>query len=375
MPLKMPPPAAEFSWGQVSAFRLRRQHLLEPAPSIVEAARDLAGVQAQVLSCAEMSLFLRSEGVDRETVGTALWRDRSLIKLWAMRGTLHLFPADEMGLWAAALGSRRHYLREAWMRFYGITASDVEQVVEAVAGALDGRCLTREELSREIIARTGKSHLAERLASGWGGLLKPASYRGHLCFGPNRGRNVTFTRPELGSRPPEDQAVAEVARRFLRAYGPATHAEFARWWGGQITEGREIFAAMGSQLTPILVEGRRLWVLTADLETLTALTPVDDLLLLGGFDPYTLHLSPHAEALLPARGLKDRVFRTAGWVSPIICDGGRIAGVWTHRKAGRRLRVEIEPFGRLNVAKRRRAAAAAERIARFLELEPAIAFH
>ena len=53
---------------------------------------------------------------------------------------------------------------------------------------------------------------------------------------------------------------------------------------------------------------------------------------------------------------------------------GVMAGVWRHERRGRRLAIEIEPFGRLAKARRAAADAEAERLAAFLGGEPALAY-
>ena len=67
------------------------------------------------MSCAELTLWTRVEGIERDAVSRALWEERTLVKTWAMRGTLHLLPASELSLWISALGTRmeRHFLNRA----------------------------------------------------------------------------------------------------------------------------------------------------------------------------------------------------------------------------------------------------------------------
>ena len=47
-----------------------------------------------------------------------------------------------------------------------------------------------------------------------------------------------------------------------------------------------------------------------------------------------------------------RVYRNQGWISPVVLINGAIAGVWSHKLQGKRLLVEIEPFGKLSKAER-----------------------
>ena len=72
------------------------------------------------------------------------------------------------------------------------------------------------------------------LSESWGTPLKPAAYRGDLCFGPGQGKTATFMNPrawiEEWQPIPPQQALAELARRYLWAYGPATSDDFQFWW-------------------------------------------------------------------------------------------------------------------------------------------------
>ena len=53
----------------------------------------------------------------------------------------------------------------------------------------------RDELARAVAERTASAHLADKLRESWGALLKPAAFRGDLCFAPSQGRHVRFVRP------------------------------------------------------------------------------------------------------------------------------------------------------------------------------------
>jgi Winged helix DNA-binding domain len=172
---------------QVRAFRLARQRLDERAPpgSLLEVARALCGVHAQLASSAELALWARIEGVERAEIREALEAERTLVKTWAMRGTLHLLHADDLALYVAVLGPRWDDPGGAWLRGHGVPEEHFEAIVRLVPKALDGRPRTREELA-ERLAAVGGPELRERLLSGWGALLKPSAHRGDLCFGPNR---------------------------------------------------------------------------------------------------------------------------------------------------------------------------------------------
>src|SRR5207245_9492955 len=118
---------------------------------------------------------------------------------------------------------------------FGITREELDSLTEAVAAALEGRVMTREELAHEVGRLTGSATVGGKLAqSSWGTILKPAAFTGRLCFGPSLSQRVRFTRPDtwLAAVPsPADPqtAPAAVTRRFLAPYGPAPYHALARW--------------------------------------------------------------------------------------------------------------------------------------------------
>ena len=94
--------AARLGWAQVMAWRTARHHLDErvPAKAMLDVVAEIAGVHVQVMSSAELTLAARVEGLGPDDVRCALWQERSLVKTWAMRGTLHLLPSAKR--WTAA---------------------------------------------------------------------------------------------------------------------------------------------------------------------------------------------------------------------------------------------------------------------------------
>ena len=113
-----------------------------------------------------------------------------------MRGTLHVLEPRQAGALLALLATSRRWERKAWQDWTGVGPRELPRLIEAARDALDGRVLGREELIEEITHRLGNRDLEEHLRSGWGGVLKPLAWLGHICNGPSRGGRVTFTRPD-----------------------------------------------------------------------------------------------------------------------------------------------------------------------------------
>jgi uncharacterized protein YcaQ len=370
----------KLTWAQAAAWRIHRHHLVERARagSMLAVASRLCGLHAQVMSSAELTLWARVEDLDRRAVQRALWEHRTLVKTWAMRGTLHLLPAAELPLWHAALSRSRRYLKPAaWRKYFGLTMEELERLTEAIATALDGRVMTRDELVREVGRLTGSGAFGAKLAeSSWGTVLKPAAFSGRLCFGPSVGQRVRFTRPDtwlaegrcpLG-RPADPQAAsAAVARRYLAAHGPATYRDLGRWWGGSggFTTTRQWIASLGDEVSPVAVDGAPAWMLASDARKVREQPPIRSVRLLPGFDQYVVAASCHAEQLLPG-DFRRRVYRPQGWISPVLLVNGRMEGTWRHEIKGSRVEVVIEPFVKAPVWVRRAAGHEAERLAAFL---------
>src|SRR5207245_10216839 len=193
------------------ALRLERHHLHRRAPrgSELRVAGRICGLHAQLLSSAALSLWARIEGTSLEVFQRALWRERTLVKIWAMRGTLHLLPARDLPIYLGALGTYRHYLTQGWVKYFGVTREEIELVIETVGDVLRGRVLTRDQLADAVVERTSSKKLGVGLRQGWGVLLKPAAYRGQLCFAEGEG-SAGALHP---SRPGAAARAAESARR------------------------------------------------------------------------------------------------------------------------------------------------------------------
>jgi hypothetical protein len=316
------------------------------------------------MSSADLSLWARIDGLDRDAVRHALWTEKSLLKVWATRGTLYLLPVRDLRVWFSALGAspKHHNVGHRYM----------DELTDAVGRALASAMLSREELALAVLRLTGSETYAQYVRFSWGSYLKAAAFRGVLCFGPSAGGSIRLTSPGhwLGydvPRMPADDALAELTRQFLRAYGPCTPEELSAWWEGPPRPRRG--ARMLSLLAPdevadVDVEGFSAKALAADVAAMAATKPRNVARLLPAFDPWTIGAARHPPLQLDA--YEARVHRPQGWVSPVILVNGRIVGVWRHTTQGRTTRVELEPFERLPSWARESLEGEAERLAVFL---------
>ncbi len=373
------------AWAGVLAWRAARQRLVPRAPRGEElvVVAQVGGLHAQVMASAELEWWARLEDPEPGGVAAALWDDRSLVKTWAMRGTLHLLPAAELGLWCAALTPLvERGLAPGVLNRVGVTRAEADAVAAAIPQALDGVQLTREELAGAVGELTGRPALRDRILGQYGDqLLKPPAFRGELCFAPSQGAKVRFTHPRTWlSQPPApvDPGTAgrELARRYLRAYGPSSAAEVGRWTGTTTAQGKAWLALLDpGELVEVDVEGSRLVCLARDAAEMEAAGPLGDeeVRLLPAYDVHTIGTAKDADATIPA-ARRPLVWQSAGRVLPVILAGGRMTGTWRHERKGRRLQVELSPWEPPGAAAREAAEAEAVRLAAFLGAEPEIAW-
>src|SRR5438128_2043008 len=142
--------AVNLSSAQVNSWRLSRHHLAKRArkEQLEKVVSDLCGVQAQVLSYAALAIWARVEGVAMQDVQDALWKHRSLVKTWSMRGTLHLISASDLPVYVAARKATSVVKRD-WLT-PEIDVEERKRIVLAIREALDGQILNRERLADEV---------------------------------------------------------------------------------------------------------------------------------------------------------------------------------------------------------------------------------
>ncbi len=364
-------------WYQVHAWRMS-QHGLSPrfsSQDVVGAVTRTAGIQAQVASAAELAMCTRVEGLSPRDVQAALWQDHTLVKTWAMRGTLHLLSARELPLYVAA---RNWQLNASWSAYFaefGLTTSaQQEAFLSAIPHVLEQGPLTRPQLADAVAKHTGMAQVRDFILSeSWGSPLKPSAYRGELCFGPGQGKTVTFMNPRVWSgewQPIEPQlALRELARRYLQAYGPVTADDFRFWWGCGKTLAKTLFRSLAEEVEGVEVEGWRAFALRATLPLMQSVEPVEAVHLLPLFDAYTIGAPPRGCEPLLAAAYKRQVFNQQGWTFAVVLVNGSIQGVWDYKIRRSHIVVKVNLFCSSSTAIRKGIAAEAERLSHLFEKE------
>ncbi|HEV3462457.1 MAG TPA: winged helix DNA-binding domain-containing protein [Actinomycetota bacterium] len=330
-------------------LRMRAQRLLGRRPRDVGAVvRGVGGLQAQDTPASRLAVRVRSAGLDEAAVRRACNRDRSVVRTWVMRGTLHLVAAEDVGWLVGLLGPRFAAGNRRRRLQLGLDDRLCERALEVLPAVLAGGPLSRAELVRGLAAKGVRIDPGGQAPAHLVGL---AALRGLICRGPDLdGDEASYVlledwvgpaggrRGVLGG----DGALAELARRYLGGHGPAAPEDLAAWSGLALGRARQAFELAAGDLREVELDGRRLW---APAGTTTTRPPASGpvVRLLGRFDDYLLGWRDRDLTLDPA--FAGRIQAGGGWIHPAVVVDGRVVGTWRARRAGGGLDVTVEPFG------------------------------
>jgi Winged helix DNA-binding domain len=329
---------------ELRARRAVAQRLVDPeSEGAAELVRHLLAVQAQDLRAARLALRARSTGMTAAGVDRALTEERSLVVTWLMRRTLHLVAAEDLGWLLALIAPGREAASRRRLGQEGVPWEDAERAVGVVERALaDEGPLTRAELAERLAAR-GIRVAGQATPH----LLGLAALRGVAVLGPVRADGQAFALVRdwlpgaLADLPPRPVALAELARRYLVAHGPARAEDLAGWAGIGLRDARAGFegVARGARLVDV---GDGL----ADLAERRGVpgSPLPPRLL-GAFDPYLLGWRDRSFAVAPEHAR--RVHPGGGILRAVASVDGVAAGTWGVRRHDGRIAVTVEPFAPL----------------------------
>jgi hypothetical protein len=326
---------------QALAFRVAGHHLHDRTDPLTAVAA--CGLQEHPPGWSAVALHARADGeLDPSEVVTVN----------AMRGAPYVVPRRDASVFTAALVPDETGLKA----FVGAgTQKELADAGFAIPEALDlVTAAAREGLAESPLDRDAfHQALRERLPRGllpWCPGCQSHHVRSALwrCLGPlgvtQMPAKATFALADYPTMPIAD-ARAELARRFLRCYGPATHSQLAAWGKTSSAHAKRLFDGIRNELVQVRVEGRQACILAKDLPRLESPPHARGVRLLGGYDPYVAQ--PDRDALAPDAQLRKRLFPSVGRPGVILHEGV-LAGLWRGRKAGNTLDVGVEWLGPSN---------------------------
>jgi len=343
--------------SEIGTRRLRNQLVLGNQPETPRnAVATLGAVQAQDYLGALWAVGLRMHAGGEEDVERAL-EERSIVRTWPLRGTLHFVAAEDVRWMIELLAGRivrRHAARQE--REHGLNASVLRRSRDVVKDALQGgRQLTRPE----IYAALEKRRIAAGAQAGLQ-ILWHLAHQGLICFGPRRGKQQTFVLLDewlpAGEPMAEEDALAELARRYFVGHGPATVEDFA-WWSGLPPA---IAKKALESASPHLAQDKTYWFSPAERHPRSSA----NVHLLPPFDELTVGYRDRSAVLDTA--FARSVNAGGGMLQAVVMVNGMVSGTWKRELARERVRIRAAMFRPLKRNEKRNLEAACERYARFV---------
>lgn len=332
--------------SDIARLRLHNQHI---ANSTFEHPADvvawLGAVQAQDYLGALWAVGLRMRSAVEADIEQAL-ANRTIIRTWPMRGTLHFVAAADIR-WMLELLTPRVVANNAQrlIRQFGLDEAVFARSKDLFERALEGgKQLTRNAMY-EVLEAGGVSTASQRGLH----ILGRLAQDGVICFGARAGKQQTFALLDEwapgAKRMARDEALAEIAKRYFTSHGPATLQDFA-WWSGLTTADAKAGLEMAKRfLVQEVSDGQTHWLASS---TPAAKDSSPTAYLLPAFDEYTVAYKDRSAVLDPK--YTKQANSGNGIFYPAFVVDGRVVGTWKRAIKKNTVIITPSPFAKLRRA-------------------------
>ena len=314
----------------IARLRLRNQQIAQQDfRTPAEVVAHLGAVQAQDYAGAKWGIGLRLPNATEADIAQAIG-DRTIVRTWLMRRTLHFVPAPDVRSMLALTASRadarfasRYRQLELDERTFHL-AEDV--LVKALSG---GKQLTRQALYRLLEGAGIRLEGGGRLDSGQTRglhILAHHAQTGLICCGPHQGKQPAFVLLDEWVRKSRalhrEEALAELAKRYFTSHGPATLQDFVWWSGLTVREAAAGIEMARRHLVSEMIDSATFWLPPRPPAAHDASAPV---YLLPPFDEYTVAYRDRSAVVAPEHA---QLAASGGVFRPIVVVKGQVVGTW-----------------------------------------------
>ena len=287
---------------QILRRRMHGLYLSRRCEDIVQLSHELLGLHCWFHRNVAFSALIRGA----ELTG---WKT-ALIKTWIHHALHGVAPDDLPTLLAIHAGGWR------WGEKYKeIADRAVELMEDGIYSRAEMRVIFAEDYDRQTI---------DRAFSPWGGIFYELARLGKVAFRDMTSRDFDLIDAEPTQTSAE--ALPELLRRFLSAYGPATLAD-AAWFFGLWRERKKELSALNLDMYSRFEYNKNVYYYIDDHADLG---DIPELTLLSGFDPLIVSYTDRS-AVLPTE-YKSAVIMKSGICLPTIAVNGQVAGLWNIKK-------------------------------------------
>ncbi len=332
---------------EVRGLRFRAQGLRpgDAGVTVRQVVARLGGVQAQAPRSATLAIRPRSRGLTASHVDHAKEVERSIVATWCFRGTLHWVSSQDVGWMVALLGPRIIGASQRRMTELGLDEERIKRSLRLIRSILATRGpLTRAEIATHLVAHGVKIDPKSQAVYH---LIRRAGLEGILCVGPSRNGKDAYVLLDdwIGStrRLEERAALAELARRYLDGYGPASVRDFIAWSGLSASQARTAWNLLAGELVEFRVSAISTWMLKRRASLVRRRRRSKPTVrLLAAFDPYLLGYESRDLAVPPLYAR--RVHPGGGVLAATAITDGLAVGTWRLEKERQRGTIVVDPF-------------------------------
>ena len=353
--------------------RLVNQALRQPTrPEIAGVLGDFVGMQAQEFQYALWSFPQRMAGgaaVSRTDTQRA-FDDGLILRTHVLRPTWHFALPRDIRWMLRLTAPKLRRIMGSYTRQAGLDRAELNRTQDVLAGAVqNGKHCTRKDLISALEAAG--------IAAGGGRLtfiLMHAEYDEVLISGAMQGKQQTYAafdeRVPAGPTYTEDEALAELARRYVASRAPVTAKDLAVWASLTLAQANRGLAAIESECSVTELDGMTMWSMPDGRKPAAADPdrPIVDLI--QGYDELVMSYSESRRLLAPAGVLP--VPDRALYLQAILIDG-RFTGHWRHQLTGAVATVETQLYRLLTTPEQEALAAAVQRYGDYLGVPTALA--
>lgn len=290
---------------QLLRKRMHGLYLSRQCGDIVQLSGELLGLHCWFHRNVAFSALIRGATL-------AGWKTE-LTKTWLYRGTLHGVVMDDLPMLLALHADETSF---AWL---GVGEAQMEDIADKVLRLMEDGVYSRAEM-REIFAYDLEPQTIERIFSPWGGIFVYLARRGKVAFRDITSRDFDLIDAEPTQTP--DEVLPECLRRFLAAYGPATLADAAAFFGLTKDSKKKLSLLNTDAFSRMEYDGNVYY----SVENYADMGDIPELTLLSGFDPLIVSYT-NREIVLPSE-YKSAVILKSGICLPTIAINGQVAGLW-----------------------------------------------
>jgi len=352
---------------KIRLFRLIKNGLLKTFDNITQCTESLCGIQSQQLTSSYISLFNRVKDLDLNQIKVQLEQERSIIRIWGIRHTLHLYSTKDWPIISAAVSDQKSWFEKKIKNVRNdneIYKSSYNRIIRLVKN--------KGIISKEDIQECFPDKKSfDFFISPWGGILIGLSSAGIICSIQSSNKKRYFAErnfwlPNLKWRDiSSEEANENIFERYLSAYGPAGIEDFAFWKNIPLGLARNIYDRLKKKVMIVKCEGKDLMMLSDEYDDFENFT-VDhnSVLLLYRFDPLLLAYKDKS-LLIDACDYK-KIWRIAGIIEGSILINGFIVGSWKFVRKQKRIIFNVCLFKKIDNSQKLKIKEQLDKISIFL---------